>query len=248
MKKILSFWLVLSLLCLTGCGFVKRYDPNMLDKFDAYNSSVSVSLDQAMAELPYDQMITQTCDVHEFLELFGEYPEGNGLLTVVAEEIGVECLRTNSAGTRYSIHKVEQGGWLYIFYRYREFDSAYYIDNWFYVNEDRSFADFDAIEIGSTIQEVEKIDPSARLSHNLFYRRCEWRRIDDVSLFSQHYLNDGVLFIYYEYQDDYLYDSKEGEYLVYDMEYFDDYVRWTDGGSGTASFLDVSLLPGDWIT
>ena len=64
------------------------------------------------------------------------------------EFIGVECLRETEAGALYSVHKVEQGGLLYIFYNTPEFlteITTNEIRNWYYVPKRLSSSDFDSM-------------------------------------------------------------------------------------------------------
>ena len=64
------------------------------------------------------------------------------------EFIGVECLRETEAGAFYSVHEVEQGGLLYIFYNTPEWlteITTNEIRNWYYVPKRLSSSDFDSM-------------------------------------------------------------------------------------------------------
>lgn len=240
MKSLFCALLILSILGLTSCSvntFSRTYDVAFMERYEDTDSGSSHDFSSAMTALPYDQMITKSHDIHEFLEHFGIEVKGRYVQNVIADRMGIECLRTNCSGIRYSIHKIKQGGLLYIFYSDREEGWA---RNWFYVQKDQCYSDFSSIQIGSSIKEVERIDPAAQLSENVFRRIYRYNNNKgNWSLYSQHYLNDGVLAIYYEYQDD--------DFVVYNIEYFDDYIWRTDGSTGRVTEWDVSLLPGDWI-
>ena len=63
--------------------------------------------------------------------------------------IGVECLRETEAGALYSVHEVEQGGLLYIFYNTPEWlteITTNEIRNWYYVPKRLSSSDFDSMK------------------------------------------------------------------------------------------------------
>lgn len=243
MKRLFCVFIALSLVSLTSCSmnsFSRTYDVALMERYEDTDSGPSHDFSSAMTDLPYDQMITKTDDIHEFLEHFGIDARGRYVLNAVADRIGIECLRTNKSGIRYSIHKIKQGGLLYVFY---SDDEDAWSHNWFYVQKDQCYSDFSSIEIGSGIQEVERIDPAAQLAKNIFLRFYEYnsRAINSFYMFSAHYLNDGVLAIYYEYKND--------DFIVYDIQYFDDYIwRPSDFLGGRGTEWDVSLLPGDWIS
>lgn len=53
----------------------------------------------------------------------GGVTQGSKTLSAIDEAFGVECLRKNKAGNYYSVHKIKQGGLLYIFYRLNTYQS-----------------------------------------------------------------------------------------------------------------------------
>ena len=241
LKRFLVFMIAFSLLCVTACGsnpYVCRYEPDR-DLVKVETDGLVISYDEALADLPFEQMITKTCDIHEFMNY------SCSSLDAVAAKIGVECLRVNDTGVYYSVHKVEQGGLLYVFYgrwTVRELGDQS-VDHWYYVNKEHSYADFHGIEVGSTIRAVEAIDPAARLWHNEFLRSCTRTPTKAYDTFSsQHYLSDGVLTIHYKNTDDDPYDRKEGDFVVCDIEYTQDYGWWENG-----VWDDVSILSQDSV-
>ena len=123
MKRLFCALLILSILGLTSCSvntFARTYDVAFMERYEDTDSGSSHDFSSAMTALPYDQMITKTHDVHEFLEHFGINSNGRFVLDAVADRMEVECLRKNAPGMCYSIHKIEQGGLLYLFYSERE--------------------------------------------------------------------------------------------------------------------------------
>ena len=86
---------------------------------------------------PYEELITKTVDIHAFAQNFDITGDRRGIDDVM-EFIGVECLRETETGALYSVHKVEQGGLLYIFYDNQEWLTEIKTNGikvWFYVRE-----------------------------------------------------------------------------------------------------------------
>ena len=188
-------------------------------------------------ETPYEELITKEIDIHEFVQKFCiSNLTGSGSLNRVNNEIGIECLRCTEAGALYSVHKVKQGGLLYIFYTRYEDDSAVPpILRWFYVPKKRSRADFgtlqtglditdpnldlDGIDVeslpsGSNINAVKAIDPSVQIFENLgnLQDKEYW---DSNYLLTWHYLSDGIMEICYRYS--------AGEFKVLIKYFIEDY-------------------------
>ena len=235
MKRFCAYILVFSIVSLAACNasnLKKIYEAN-----ESYGSRELSSYDftHAMQELPYEKMTSTACDVHQFVDTYCRSQiDGRGSLLEVAHSIGVECLRENAAGLFYSMHKTKQGGRLYVFYRDSRENS---IIRWFYVCKSLHYSDFSSIQIGSSIRDVIKIDPSAQLFYNVLvsdegFQDNVWQSYFD------HYLEDGILRYHYDYQ------LETDDFIVYDIDYFGDY-QWIHEGSSVEEY-DLSLLPGDW--
>ena len=102
----------------------------------AYSSEAKpVEIPEPDNATPYQELLTKEIDIHSFMENYClRDPYGSGEIEDIAADIGIECLRETEAGALYSIHKVKQGGLLYVFYmnspKYPEYHS---IIRWFYV-------------------------------------------------------------------------------------------------------------------
>ncbi len=197
---------------------------------------------------PYDKLISKEVDIHYFAENY----ELNGVdlynleIKDIASDLGIECLRETDGGALYSVHKVKQGGLLYIFYtnwiypRGEDYPGEIIEDvgrglHWYYVKEKLSQKDFSSIKEGDEIDDVIKIDPVTQIYKNLNSAKqkkgSEWH-------FSAHYLEDGIVDIKYIYKD--------GKYIVDDI-YFDDFIM-DDGRSGRIkNRYDGKILPMDWV-
>jgi hypothetical protein len=93
----------------------KRYEVNY--QYDAIVVTQDYGIFPVDNTTPYQDLITKTVDIHNFASHF-EQTGGRGIDDVM-EFMGVECLRETEAGALYSVHKVEQGGLLYILYSNR---------------------------------------------------------------------------------------------------------------------------------
>ena len=267
MKRIFALIIIFSTICLTACGNdLERVYENSVESISSdmalesvlsnvVSGTVSVNdVSATVAETPYDQLLASVCDIHEFVAKFGQSFEGNGTLNEVDESIGIECLRRDVPGCAYSIHKVKQGGLLYIFY-----DSSDRIIQWFYVMEDFSYCDFATIKVGSSIEDIVRIDAITQIYKNILQRDLEkvtsdnpyWSGEESVEsepvynceCFSAHYLNDGILQIFYEYQQGIWGDN----FVVARINYYDDYQWWGSLNQSRVARKDLRVFAVDRI-
>lgn len=182
--------------------------PNL--PYTEYDQTVIISRQKELLKLknnktPYNDLITKTVDIYEFVRTFSPVsvvPAFLPSLAAIDEEIGVECLRRNKAGNYYSVHKLKQGGLLYIFY-IDELGSRNYLRmlNWFVVQKSLSYEDFSAISKGSSLEDVKVIDPVTEIYEQRGYSYLPRYNKDNSPFYSQHYLTDGILTIHYTYTD-----------------------------------------------
>ncbi len=135
-------------------------------------------------------------------------------LSAIDEDYGVECLRRNKSGNYYSVHKLKQGGLLYIFYRLNTYQSNGFYDvfGWFVTQKKLSYKDFSTISKGSPYEDVEAVDPAADIYEQRRLSYLEKTTNRTASFFvTRHYLTDGILTMHYEFVD--------GKLVVYYIEY-----------------------------
>ena len=165
---------------------------------------------------PYEELITKTVDIHAFAQYFDITGNGRGIDDVM-EFIGVECLRETETGALYSVHKVEQGGLLYIFYDNQEWLTEIKTNGikvWFYVRERVSSSDFASLQKNvSTIEDVIEIDEVDQIFLNCYRADPEYQ-YHGTTLVTCHYLEDGLYAIQYDliggeliFTDDYFADN-----------------------------------------
>ena len=254
MKKVLIVLLVFSILtaCLSSCK--KNPDPYMMQGSNEYPAEQSMDaewdrdfeitesiLERLNNDTPYDELITKEIDIHAFLS---KYANAHLYITLpfigdVDEEFPIECLRKNDADYFYTIYKVKQGGLLYAFY----YTSEYYIQyswDYYYVVKPVNKSDFKTIEIGSTIEDVEEIDPATTAYKRHIIEYTESLPRSDLAYgtcMTRHYLADGSYRIYYE--------MKDGQFFVTNITYYPyNYDEIEDYGFERT---DWHILPQDYL-
>lgn len=155
-------------------------------------------------ELPYDSLITHTVDLNEFIEKLYVYPLSTNLgyyLYDVHKAIGIECLRETEQGNLYSVHKVSEGGLLYIFYARIAHPAYMKVTGWYYVKKRVVSDDFAEIKKGSTLKDVVVIDPAAVVYENIYNRNALLFNLKAVGLDTYHFMSDGVLKLHFVFNE-----------------------------------------------
>ena len=261
MKKQTFKLLMISVLLVSLCGCkstepVKAEDLITTEKYvkSIYGNPPRVDIDTSgVGDLAaiinnkdsYKKLAKTEVDIHKFAEKYGANSGyyGNSHIQEVADDIGIECLRYIEDGALYSVHKVKQGGLIYIFYHTHIYEETKNIDNiwmneWFYVTKKLSSSDFQKIEIGkSTIKDIMKIDPGEQIWENIFYSNIEMFA-DYHGMISWHYLQDGIFYIQYKYVD--------GE-IVVDYMHLEETFNLDDTSLSIYQPYDAHILDMDWI-
>lgn len=200
------------LLTLTSCNSLKHtYSLDETLSRPSGNNSATVTLPAINNEQPAGELTTNPVDIHRFIETFCTDQRDGSYYSLydVAVVFGIECLRENDAGVRYSIHSVKQGGQLLVFYLNEENNCQ--INRWFYRQKPLSSADFSDIQVGSSLRDVINIDPAAQVFENIC--RSDPEAFEHEKgygyLGSWHYLEDQILEIAYRHED--------GDFIVTDL-------------------------------
>ena len=150
---------------------------------------------------PYEELITKTVDIHMFAQRYD--PLGKRNINDVKECVGIECLRNTDEGALYSVHKVKQGGLLYVFYDNYDWNKNLTNRNiirWFYVREQLSFSDFETLNKSvDTIDDVIAINKAEQIYLNIYLAAPSYW--DKEVLYTTHYLKDGILEVVYKLVD-----------------------------------------------
>ena len=219
MKKWLAAVLSLLLLMVPGCQnpLKQTYSSPSEPVSDFPDPTLPTAVD---SQTPPDQLLANAkeCDIHAVVEKYfmSEHRYGNiygtKRLAELAADLGMECVRQTDAGALYSVHKIKQGGRLYLFYFNQCED--YRVIRWFYVQKNLSHSDFAGIKEGSSIEDVKKIDPTTQIFENIYNGEKDyWKEMG--GMMSWHYLTDGILEIGY--------DITDSEPKVMIMTYHEDY-------------------------
>ena len=163
------------------------------------NEEIEITQDygvfQVDNETPYQELITKTVDIHTFAQYFHMYGYNRGIDDVM-EVIGVECLRETPMDTLYSVHKVEQGGLLYIFYHNDDPEAEIRtneIRQWFYVPKRIKYTEISKLKgKGATIEDVIKIDKADQIFLNC-YRADPMYQGEEGVLTTYHFCEGGIL-------------------------------------------------------
>lgn len=215
-----SLLIVTLLLGLTGCkdqiGTLapKTILPDLPGAENLTQEDVLARIDNTT---PYDELITTEIDIDAFVDTFfpdPRVPDERVPLVDIAKKLPMECLRQKQNNLLYSIHKVKQGGLLYIFYPLFERTDVeegmtFFNYNWFYVVKPLQLSDFSSImrgeefKTGISVKKVLKIDPAARP----FIRRALMSKNETTGelvehLETRHYLKDGALAFAFELDGD----------------------------------------------
>ena len=231
LKRIILIIVILSFMTVTACGsndLDETYKNESLESQNSFQassifkeSSIMVSANNT---LPPDQLITKSYDIHYIIEKYFSNLNlvGTGTtLTDIVNDFGVECLRETDKKAIYSVHKIKQGGFLYIFYaNFTQTEDYRGIIRWFYVQNSLSYSDFSVINEGSTIDKVKAIDPTTQIFINIYKSNSEYW--DESGGFgSWHYLSDGILEITYQ--------NKNGKLTITQLHFIEDFqiTQWT---------------------
>jgi hypothetical protein len=151
----------------------------------------------------YNEMITKNVDIDEFVKKFYIFPAPYRLGYYINEfyhGIGIECLRETELGALYSVHKVLQGGLLYIYYSRIEYTGYVKVAGWYYAQKKLSSNDFLAIKKqsaranASTLADVIAIDSATYIYKSIFEKDHFLRYVDTI-----HFLSDGILKIRFKW-------------------------------------------------
>lgn len=186
----------------------------------------------------YDELITKMVDINTFIQEFEPSPAGYTHIPSLAEideKIGIECIRKSKEKNYYSVHKLKQGGLLYIFYiTFESSNDRLLMHDWFVSQKSLSYADFSKIIEGSKLEEAEAIDPVA----SIYGQRVNNHKPSYDIFYSRHYLTDGILTLIYEHAN--------GKWTVANTDYYNNFqiVHWNRSSNPDykAKILDIDAI------
>lgn len=193
---------IVLLLSFPGCGATPPQESiSVPEVTEEQERDLLASADNTTA---YDELIKgyPVIDIDEFVERFDPEPQrysiGKVRLYQIASAYGVPCLRKIDDPGYYSVHRVKQGGLLYIFY---EEDREHQVSckQWFTVQKPVSRADFDYLKEGTRLSKIVKTDPAAAVFARMAKKQLKENKDDPAPFFtSWHYLTDGVMICTYK--------------------------------------------------
>jgi len=224
--------------------YIVKLSESALSKYKQKTKAVPLLINN---ERPYEQLITGTVDIDCFVNRFYIEPLSRVLgyyFLDIYNGIGIECLRETERGALYSVHKVKQGGLLYIYYARLEYSPYVKVAGWYYVQKKLSSDDFKDIKKGSTLRDIVAIDPAARIYEDLYNGDPDLYHIRSVGLDTFHFLSDGILKIHLQN----IHAEVIGGEMRVSKKTFVDFadIGFVQSGSRIVS-LDGHLLPMDRI-
>lgn len=230
----IRFWkiIICLLLSILLCGCQAKRESVTIDNLETIINNTD----------SYDELITKELDIHSFIDYYGS------ILTIyrhyeideVVLNIGIECLRHTDTNSLYSVHKVKQGGLIYMFYHTDLYGTADFEDtklnHWFYVCNKTSYDDFKNITPNvSTLKDVMNIDKGAYIFEDIFHLH---REEFGEGMETWHYLEDGICHIRYGYID--------GELVVVNIS-LEDSSNLIDNSLSIRQPCDARILEMDWV-
>ncbi|MBQ6829617.1 MAG: hypothetical protein IJO59_00675 [Clostridia bacterium] len=234
---------LLALLLTVGCAannkLAAEYVLNYGGAHPTHEDSPIFTVDNVT---PYEDLITKTVDIHAFAEQFA--PSGDKCINDVQEQFGIECLRETDAGALYSVHKVAQGGLLYVFYNNyeRQQDTKFAnssIRRWFYEQKRLSFADIDDLmKPSAPLTAAARVLGMEQIMLNVHKATPNRWLHEEYGLETQHYLEDGIFEANYRMED--------GEFVLYRYTLYEDFDLYQIGASRHEPY-DAHILEMDWV-
>jgi hypothetical protein len=213
--------------------------PAEQEDLNKHNERINNILLLANNKKDYKEFVTKKIDLYSIEEKYFYYMYGSHISSLEPRtlinfnnDLNIECLRRSSDSTAYSIHETISGGVYYAFFRgVRKMHNGLYKD-WvlncsIYSCKKLYYKDFESVKKGTTMNEIESVDPSIKI-----YIHSNKKRIED----SKHLLVDGLLLIFY--------DFKDGKYIVSSKMFFNDF-RIPGGSDG--DFYDYKIFEQDYI-
>ncbi|MCR5111481.1 MAG: hypothetical protein K6B38_11350 [Ruminococcus sp.] len=209
----------------------ESYEQRMKAEYDAV-------VENAISDQPYNDVLKSTVsdDIILWHLDYTMDPWMSNVDTPVSmnNRYKIELIRKIDDQRMYSIQKPESGGLFYSFYVNSGLECTAYITKSLYLT------DYNAIKVGSSIDDVIAIEPAtqAYINRNRTYDNLS-NDGETSGDFEQHIiLKDGLLKLTY---------SRSGDtYKVSKIDFFDNFKESVDYGMGYPCVYDYSILPEDY--
>lgn len=231
--------LLIILLCLNGCADlpsvqIKPYsfeEINNIISSEQFVSSPRISIDKMVKYSEKDFLFNNHCfsfyrDMDYFLGSSARYDYINTIIEEYPPQI-VRTINNNGQKSMYFVYQTDKNTRLFIFFFEND---EYQFTRGFPIimKESLSLNDFINIEVGQTIDMVNKIDPIVSL-YKQGYDTLSYEQIQKIyvegteTISTVHLLKDGIINISYERDVD-------GEYIIQEIQKSDDFSINVIGG------------------
>lgn len=210
-----------------------------IDAFGDFSGNIEDLVDN---QTPYQKKITKKYPEQNFVNQFLLYTRT--MMTTsyavffggLIQDYPAECIRKTDS-TLYCMYETEEGGLFYVFFNEAwEQPGNPSFRHAVYVKKRLEKKDFNGIQKGMKIQEVEKIDPVTS-SYLAYVSRPDLQPF--TSFTSAHLLTDGILVIQYH-------RNQENKWVIDEWWYNKSYKWYTNDVVGDVVF-DYTILPQDYI-
>ncbi len=224
MKKIFIVGLVFSLL-LSSCGGTtggvsdsSSEDPGFLEWQETNNFGLSKITTQRKEKVLTDTVSLEEAYEHNVLTfLYRRDMDYHMNFRQLDEYLPIQCVRQMDDQTCYVLYHVEDGGYLYVFFRLDGSPWAY--SHWAYMEEALRKHHFSGLKPGDTIEDVYRIDPAmeklSKLDKHIFAATSVGVKAgyEPNAYYTFHILRNGLLVISYD-----------TSYVIQKIDFHKDYV------------------------
>ena len=192
-----------------------------------------------------DKLITKSypqAELISFLSYRGS-DNFNTQLYSLNNKFPIECIRTFDNAVTYCVYKLKEGGLLYVYFDgFLSYDSDYanqetlrFANYVFVVKKPLKQEDFKNIKKGSSLEDVEMIDPGTKLINSI---QKEYLRGDNMTC---HMVNDGFVQIRYTHGE----ERDPDTFMPY--SYMVESIKFIPNGKSVNDGYNYTILPQDYI-
>jgi|GEM_PF-2603309 len=237
MKRKILLFVIVACVVLSACTS-NSHDDEALDSLRHAHEQVIENL----SEVEFQTLLTQTHPLDDLLRylhfVFQPTAAHRETLANFNTIFPIEVLRDMGEGRLYTMHQAHCGGILYAFFASTQqgITQAAWLQHTAFVVKSLAMHDFAGIELGSSVQAVQAIDPVVtHFKQNAIMWEEQGFAVN--GFISRHLLSDGLLVFTFH---------RDGEiFFVADMQFHPDFSVVTPSAMGEIVF-DYSILPQDF--
>lgn len=203
------------------------YEEKQKKEYETLLERASVSSgEETSIRITSDDIITNYLDYNS-----NPYISAIETLKSMNNRYEIDFIRKIDSSRMYTIHKPESGGLFYSFYNNGALECTAYI------TKALSYNDYENIVIGSSLNDIEMLEPA---TYSYEKRITEWSKDNTIDNFEQHIiLKDGLLKLSYVKQ--------ENTFIVSNIDFYNNFKEnITYEGFDSPLFYDYKILDEDF--